>query len=83
MPRLPSIFTNNNLSVFPTLLTPTTYLATISLIFTMTFLPSLPTTLTPALSSREAIADAIYRCVLGLDTNDSALFDSALEDNRR
>ncbi|KAJ9489640.1 hypothetical protein VN97_g3654 [Penicillium thymicola] len=40
-------------------------------------LPSLPVNLTPALSSREAIADALYRCVLGLDTNDSALFDSA------
>ncbi|EKV11921.1 hypothetical protein Pdw03_6904 [Penicillium digitatum] len=43
----------------------------------MTSLPSLPAILTPALSSRDAIADAIYRCVLGLDTNDSALFDSA------
>ncbi|THC98781.1 hypothetical protein EYZ11_001760 [Aspergillus tanneri] len=26
---------------------------------------------------RDAIADALYRCVLGLDTGDSALFDSA------
>ena len=29
------------------------------------------------LVAREAIADAIYRCVIGLDTADIALFDSA------
>ncbi|CDM35751.1 hypothetical protein DTO013E5_9259 [Penicillium roqueforti] len=38
---------------------------------------SLPAALTPTLSGRDAIADALYRCVLGLDTNDLALFDSA------
>ncbi|KAI2711951.1 hypothetical protein CBS147332_5587 [Penicillium roqueforti] len=38
---------------------------------------SLPAALTPALSGRDAIADTLYRCVLGLDTNDVALFDSA------
>ncbi|KAE8392581.1 hypothetical protein BDV23DRAFT_151073 [Aspergillus alliaceus] len=43
----------------------------------MASLPSLPATLSPALSGRDAIADALYRCVLGLDTNDLALFDSA------
>lgn len=41
-------------------------------------IPSLPSTLTPALSGREAVADAIYRGVLGLDTNDLGLFQSAL-----
>ena len=35
-----------------------------------------PTTLR-GLSTREAISDAIYRAVLGLDTTDKALFDSA------
>lgn len=43
----------------------------------MTTIPSLPTTLSPPLTGREAIADALYRGVLGLDTNDAALFDSA------
>lgn len=32
------------------------------------------------LSTREAIADALYRCVQGLDTYDEALFRSALVD---
>lgn len=36
-----------------------------------------PISLSPGLSAREAIADAIYRCVVGLDTDDSALFSSA------
>ena len=31
----------------------------------------------PSLSVREAITDALYRCVNGLDTADTALFDSA------
>ncbi|CAD6586383.1 MAG: hypothetical protein ASARMPRED_002521 [Alectoria sarmentosa] len=35
-----------------------------------------PTSLS-SLNVREAITDAIYRCVLGLDTDDQALFDSA------
>ena len=37
---------------------------------------ALPASL-PSLGVREAITDAIYRCVLGLDTDDKALFDSA------
>lgn len=37
---------------------------------------SLPTSLS-SLGVREAITDAVYRCVLGLDTDDKALFDSA------
>lgn len=35
-----------------------------------------PTTL-PSLRDREAIPDALYRCVLGIDTDDKTLFDSA------
>ncbi|KAK9482352.1 hypothetical protein V1527DRAFT_476622 [Lipomyces starkeyi] len=31
----------------------------------------------PSLGVREAITDALYRCVIGLDTADIALFDSA------
>ena len=38
---------------------------------------ALPASLS-SLSVREAITDAIYRAVLGLDTGDKALFDSAL-----
>ncbi|KAJ5894811.1 hypothetical protein N7495_006502 [Penicillium taxi] len=38
---------------------------------------SLPATLSPPLDDRSAITDALYRCILGLDTNDSKLFDSA------
>jgi hypothetical protein len=38
---------------------------------------SLPNAL-PSLGVREAVTDALYRCVLGLDTADQALFDSAL-----
>lgn len=41
-------------------------------------IPSLPSTLSPTLSGREAVADAVYRGVLGLDTNDLDLFQSAL-----
>lgn len=37
---------------------------------------ALPTAL-PGLTTREAIADALYRATNGLDTNDVALFDSA------
>ncbi|RFU29579.1 hypothetical protein B7463_g6765, partial [Scytalidium lignicola] len=43
----------------------------------MASIPSLPAALSPALSTREAIADALYRCVLGFDTADTVLFDSA------
>lgn len=35
-----------------------------------------PTTLT-SLSPREAIVDALYRATIGLDSKDSALFESA------
>lgn len=38
---------------------------------------SLPTTLTPPLSGREAVADAAYRALLGFDTNRLDLFQSA------
>ncbi|KAF3769438.1 hypothetical protein M406DRAFT_354012 [Cryphonectria parasitica EP155] len=38
---------------------------------------TLPVTLSPPLSGREAVADALYRCVTGLDTNDVDLFRSA------
>lgn len=38
---------------------------------------ALPAALSPALTPREAITDALYRCVNGLDTNDKALFESA------
>ncbi|KAK4539607.1 hypothetical protein LTR36_010490 [Oleoguttula mirabilis] len=37
---------------------------------------AIPTALA-SLSPREAIADAMYRCIIGLDLNDWALFDSA------
>jgi hypothetical protein len=36
----------------------------------------LPTVL-PSLTPREAIADALHRCLLGIDSNDHALFASA------
>ncbi|KAH8800183.1 hypothetical protein F5884DRAFT_685842 [Xylogone sp. PMI_703] len=42
---------------------------------------SLPITLTFAPGGREAIADAINRCVIGLDTADSALFRSAFTED--
>lgn len=32
----------------------------------------------PNLTAREAVADALYRCVLGLDSNDRPLFESAM-----
>jgi len=34
-------------------------------------------TLAAPTAPREAVADALYRCVLGLDTNDRELFESA------
>lgn len=43
----------------------------------MASIPSLPATLSPALTGRDAIADVLYRLVLGLDTNNKELFDSA------
>lgn len=38
---------------------------------------NLPASLAPALETREAISDALHRSMVGMDTNDSALFDSA------
>ena len=38
---------------------------------------ALPAVLTPALDTREAVTDALHRFMLGMDTNDSELFDSA------
>lgn len=38
---------------------------------------SLPPVLTPSLPVRDAIKDALYRFLTGMDTNDAALFDSA------
>ncbi|KAB8238568.1 hypothetical protein BDV23DRAFT_190640 [Aspergillus alliaceus] len=35
----------------------------------------------PSLSTREAITDALHRCILGFDTADSALFDSAFTED--
>ncbi|KAK9234744.1 hypothetical protein V1525DRAFT_412084 [Lipomyces kononenkoae] len=40
-------------------------------------LSSLPTAL-PSLSVREYVIDALYRCVIGLDTANKDLFDSSL-----
>ncbi|PSR83724.1 hypothetical protein BD289DRAFT_435482 [Coniella lustricola] len=38
---------------------------------------ALPAVLSPALAPREAIVDALYRCVNGLDSKDQTLFESA------
>ncbi|KAL3466894.1 SnoaL-like domain-containing protein [Aspergillus heterothallicus] len=43
----------------------------------MATIPSLPARLSPALTGREAITDAIHRFIAGLDTSDKALFESA------
>lgn len=40
-----------------------------------------PTVLNPPLSDREAVADAAHRALLGVDTNDAALFESALTED--
>ncbi|CAI6100891.1 unnamed protein product [Clonostachys chloroleuca] len=37
---------------------------------------SLPATLNPPLTGRDAVVDAMYRCAVAWDTNDQALFDS-------
>ncbi|KAK4861714.1 hypothetical protein LT330_003749 [Penicillium expansum] len=42
---------------------------------------ALPASLTPALSDRDAVADALYRGVVAFDTADDALFKSALTDD--
>ncbi|KGO75581.1 hypothetical protein PITC_098640 [Penicillium italicum] len=44
-------------------------------------IPALPASLTPALSDREAVADALYRGVIAFDTADDALFKSALTED--
>lgn len=38
---------------------------------------SLPAVLTPSLTGRDAVIDALYRCVMAFDTADAALFDSS------
>jgi SnoaL-like domain len=38
---------------------------------------SLPAVLNPPMTGREAVVDAMYRCVMAFDTNDTALFDSS------
>ncbi|CAI7584244.1 unnamed protein product [Penicillium palitans] len=43
--------------------------------------PALPVSLTPALSEREAVADALYRSVLAFDTADEVLFKSSLTED--
>lgn len=43
--------------------------------------PALPASLTPALSDRDAIADALYRGVNAFDTADEVLFKSALTED--
>lgn len=47
----------------------------------MAAIPSLPAILSPPLSGRDAVADALYRLILGLDSNDKDLFDSAITDD--
>lgn len=42
-------------------------------------LPALPASL-PDLSGQAAVVDALYRAVIGLDTNDAELFNSAFTD---
>ena len=44
---------------------------------------ALPFVLSPPLSDRGAIIDALYRGILGLDTNDLALFNSAFPNDAR
>lgn len=44
---------------------------------------ALPALLIPALDTREAVADALHRFMLGMDTNDSELFDSAFTQDVR
>jgi len=39
-----------------------------------------PSTILIGLSTREAIADALYRCVQGIDTNDLTMFKSSVID---
>ncbi|KAJ5356052.1 hypothetical protein N7517_010661 [Penicillium concentricum] len=42
---------------------------------------ALPAVLTPALDTREAISDSLHRFMLGMDTNDAELFNSAFTED--
>lgn len=42
---------------------------------------SLPVKLNPPLTGREAVIDAVYRALLGCDTNNRSLFESAITEN--
>lgn len=42
---------------------------------------SLPITLNPPLTGRDAVIDAVYRALLGCDTNNRDLFESAITEN--
>lgn len=42
---------------------------------------SLPVTLSPPLTGRDAVIDAVYRALLGCDTNNRDLFESAITEN--
>ncbi|TVY39481.1 hypothetical protein LSUB1_G003540 [Lachnellula subtilissima] len=42
---------------------------------------TLPASLNPPMTGREAVVDALYRCVMAFDTNDTALFDSSFMPN--
>lgn len=42
---------------------------------------SLPVTLNPPLTGRDAVTDAVYRALLGCDTNNRSLFESAITEN--
>ncbi|KAL3460961.1 hypothetical protein BJX64DRAFT_172477 [Aspergillus heterothallicus] len=48
----------------------------------MTTVHHLPARLSPALTVREAITDAITRFLVGLDTSDKPLFENRLYRNR-
>lgn len=41
-------------------------------------LPTLPATLSPPLSGRDAVADALYRCIFAFDTANDVLLKSSL-----
>jgi hypothetical protein len=51
--------------------------------FTMAHSMTLPIKLSPELTPREAIMDALHRSSIGMDTNDVELFDSAYAKNTR
>lgn len=47
----------------------------------MTTLPALPVILSPPLTGRDAVADALYRCLLAFDLNDADLLSSSFTEN--